>query len=70
MDTDKKILNTSVEKAFKILDCFSRDEVELGVTEIAKLIGTNKSAVYRMLATMEALNVIQQTLKTVNTDSV
>ena len=60
MDTDKKILNTSVEKAFKILDCFSRDEVELGVTEIAKLIGTNKSAVYRMLATMEALNVIQQ----------
>ncbi|WP_062053070.1 IclR family transcriptional regulator [Aquimarina longa] len=56
----KKILNTSVEKAFKILDCFSVDKIELGVTEIAKQIGTNKSAVYRMLATMEALNVIQQ----------
>ncbi|MDY8138611.1 IclR family transcriptional regulator [Aquimarina sp. 2201CG5-10] len=58
--TDKKILNTSVEKAFKILDCFSMDKLELGVTEIAKQMGTNKSAVYRMLATMEALNVIQQ----------
>ncbi|WP_109299852.1 IclR family transcriptional regulator [Aquimarina sp. AU474] len=58
--TDKKILNTSVEKAFKILDCFSIDKMELGVTEIAKQMGTNKSAVYRMLATMEALNVIQQ----------
>ncbi len=58
--SDKKILNTSVEKAFKILDCFSIDKMELGVTEIAKLMGTNKSAVYRMLATMETLNVIQQ----------
>ncbi|WP_438710077.1 IclR family transcriptional regulator [Aquimarina muelleri] len=57
---NKKILNTSIEKAFKILDCFSTDTIELGVTEIAKKIGTNKSAVYRMLATMEALNVIQQ----------
>lgn len=57
---DKKILNTSVEKAFNILDCFSTDTIELGVTEIAKLMHTNKSAVYRMLATMEALNVIQQ----------
>jgi len=57
---DKKILNTSVEKAFKILDCFSTDKIELGVTEIARLMSTNKSAVYRMLATMEALNVIQQ----------
>jgi DNA-binding IclR family transcriptional regulator len=58
--TDKKILNTSVEKAFNILDCFSTDTIELGVTEIAKLMHTNKSAVYRMLATMETLNVIQQ----------
>ncbi|WP_103071126.1 IclR family transcriptional regulator [Aquimarina sediminis] len=57
---NKKILNTSIEKAFKILDCFSIDKIELGVTEIAKKMGTNKSAVYRMLATMEALNVIQQ----------
>lgn len=58
--TNKKILNTSVEKAFKILNCFSTEKIELGVTEIAHKIGTNKSAVYRMLATMEALNVIQQ----------
>ncbi len=57
---DKKILNTSVEKAFKILDCFSMEKIELGVTEIANQIGTNKSVVYRMLATMDALNVIQQ----------
>lgn len=59
-NSDKKILNTSVEKAFNILDCFTADITELGVTEIALLMDTNKSAVYRMLATMEALNVIQQ----------
>lgn len=59
-NSDKKILNTSVEKAFNILDCFTTDITELGVTEIAQLMDTNKSAVYRMLATMEALNVIQQ----------
>ncbi|MGB1268325.1 MAG: IclR family transcriptional regulator [Flavobacteriaceae bacterium] len=60
MSTTKKILNTSVAKAFHILDCFSTDVQELGVTELAHKMGTNKSAVYRMLATMEALNVIQQ----------
>lgn len=60
MSNEKKILNTSVEKAFKILDCFSINDQELGVTELAQKMGTNKSAVYRMLATMEALNVIQQ----------
>ena len=60
MNNEKKILNTSVEKAFKILDCFSTNNQELGVTELAQKMGTNKSAVYRMLATMEALNVIQQ----------
>lgn len=59
-NSDKKILNTSVEKAFNILDCFTTNITELGVTEIAQLMDTNKSAVYRMLATMEALNVIQQ----------
>ncbi len=56
----KKILNTSIDKAFKILDCFSDEEVELGVTEIANKVGTNKSTMYRLLATMETLNVIQQ----------
>jgi DNA-binding IclR family transcriptional regulator len=60
MDNEKKILNTSVEKAFKILDCFSSSNTELGVTELAQKMGTNKSAVYRMLATMVALDVIQQ----------
>ena len=60
MNNEKKILNTSVEKAFKILDCFSINNQELGVTELAQKMATNKSAVYRMLATMEALNVIQQ----------
>ena len=60
MNTTKKILNTSVAKAFQILDYFSSDIEELGVTELAHKMETNKSAVYRMLATMDALNVIQQ----------
>tara|TARA_B110000014_G_scaffold175943_1_gene125827 strand:- start:348 stop:1109 length:762 start_codon:yes stop_codon:yes gene_type:complete len=60
MTNEKKILNTSVEKAFKILECFSSNNTELGVTELAHKMSTNKSAVYRMLATMVALDVIQQ----------
>lgn len=60
MANNKKILNTSVEKAFNILDCFTSTHQELGVTDLAQKLSTNKSAVYRMLATMEALNVIQQ----------
>lgn len=60
MNPTKKILNTSVAKAFQILDYFSTDIEELGVTELAHKMSTNKSAVYRMLATMDALNVIQQ----------
>jgi DNA-binding IclR family transcriptional regulator len=60
LSTTKKILNTSVAKAFQILDYFSTDIEELGVTELAHKMMTNKSAVYRMLATMETLNVIQQ----------
>lgn len=60
MSSEKKILNTSVAKAFKILDCFTIANQELGVTELAQKMETNKSAVYRMLATMQALNVIQQ----------
>ncbi len=60
MSNEKKILNTSVAKAFQILECFTSHNNELGVTELAQQLNTNKSAVYRMLATMENLNVIQQ----------
>jgi DNA-binding IclR family transcriptional regulator len=60
MTNTKKILNTSVEKAFNILNCFTNNSQELGVTEIAHKMSTNKSAVYRMLATMVALDVLQQ----------
>ncbi len=56
----KKILNTSVEKAFNILECFTNNSQELGVTEIAQKMSMNKSVVYRMLATMVALDVLQQ----------
>ncbi len=60
MANTKKILNTSVEKAFNILNCFTNNSQELGVTEIAQKMSINKSAVYRMLATMVALDVLQQ----------
>ena len=36
MSSEKKILNTSVAKAFKILDCFTIANQELGVTELAQ----------------------------------
>ncbi|MFT5834999.1 MAG: IclR family KDG regulon transcriptional repressor [Cognaticolwellia sp.] len=56
--------NGSIQKAFKILERFTLEKPEWGVTELAKAVGSNKSTIYRMLATLEQLGVIRQ-----NTDS-
>ena len=56
--------NGSIQKAFAILEHFTTEKSEWGVTELAKAVGSNKSTIYRMLATLEQLGVIRQ-----NTDS-
>ncbi len=58
--TDSKSLNNSVAKAFNLLDYFSASKSEWGVRELAKETGANKSTIYRMLATLESLDVLQK----------
>jgi IclR family KDG regulon transcriptional repressor len=48
---DKSIVR-SVERALDILMCFI-DKTELGLTEIAKKVGLNKSTVFRLVASLE-----------------
>jgi IclR family KDG regulon transcriptional repressor len=52
--------NGSIQKAFAILEHFTAEKSEWGVTELAKAMGSNKSTTYRMLATLEQLGVIRQ----------
>ena len=49
-----------IVNAVAVLRCFSLDEPLLGVTEIAARIGLHKSTVSRMLATLEAENLVQR----------
>lgn len=51
-------LKSSVHKTFAILDYFTPEKPEWGVTELAKEIGTNKSNVHRFLSQMEAIEVL------------
>jgi IclR family KDG regulon transcriptional repressor len=52
--------NGSIQKAFAILEHFTMEKPEWGVTELAKAVGSNKSTTYRMLATLEQLGAIRQ----------
>lgn len=43
----------SVLTSIDVLDCFSRDEQNLGISEISRKLGLNKSRVHRILLTLE-----------------
>ncbi|MDO7908253.1 IclR family transcriptional regulator [Paenibacillus sp. JX-17] len=49
---DRKLTVRAVERALDILMCFTRDQ-ELGLSEIAGMIGLHKSTVHRLLTTLE-----------------
>ena len=46
---------SSLVKAMKVLECFSMKQPELGVTEIAKSLGLQKSTVHNILSTFETM---------------
>lgn len=50
----------SVQRAMGILEEFSLKEKELGVTEIAKRVGLNKSTCFGLLNTLQALGYVEQ----------
>ena len=55
-----KDLNLSVIKAFKLLDVYLDNKQEWGVRELAKKTGYNKTTTYRLLSTLESLNIVQK----------
>lgn len=60
MKETSKELNLSVIKAFSLLDAFINDKQEWGVRELAKRTGHNKTTTYRLLSTLESINVVQK----------
>ena len=51
---------SSLVKAMKVLECFSMKQPELGVTEIAKSLGLQKSTVHNILSTFETMGYVTQ----------
>lgn len=50
----------SVERALRILDCFTGREQELGITEIAGRMGLGKSTVYGLVNTLLVMGYLEQ----------
>ncbi|MEM8891097.1 MAG: IclR family transcriptional regulator [Bacteroidota bacterium] len=53
-----KELKSSVQKTFAILEYFTVEKPEWGVTELAEAIGSNKSTIYRFLSDMEKRGIL------------
>ena len=54
----------AVERVGAILDVFSPEEPELGVTEIAERTGLHKSTAHRFLVNLEAVGLLERDAKT------
>lgn len=54
----------SVERAFMIIDVFIRKNKPLGIPEIAEEVKLHKSVVHRLLATMKAFQMLEQSPET------
>lgn len=53
-------LKSSVHKTFALIEYFTTQKPEWGVTELAKEIGSNKSTVFRFLAQMESIGILDK----------
>ncbi|GBD93547.1 transcriptional regulator KdgR [bacterium BMS3Abin05] len=60
----KQLPNNSIFRAFRILFFMAEHTSDLGITEIANALGIHKSTIYRFLASMEQLGVVQQNPET------
>lgn len=55
-----KALKSSVDKTFAILEHFTVDKPEWSITELAKVMDSNKSTVYRFLSDMQRSGAMYQ----------
>ena len=58
MDIEVKV--KSLKKALDILDCFTLEKPELGITELSTLLSLNKSNVHNIVSTFEACGYLEQ----------
>lgn len=54
----------AIERAVALLNAFSADEPELGVTELAARVGLHKSTVHRFLVNLEAGGLVERNPRT------
>src|SRR5690242_11945950 len=54
----------SLEKAFKVLEAFTTDPRPLGLTELSRLSGIERSATQRIVFTLKKIGYVRQDLKT------
>jgi IclR family KDG regulon transcriptional repressor len=59
-----KELKSSVHKTFAILEYFTIQKPEWGVSELARTIGANKSTIYRFLSDMQQLGILYKNPET------
>lgn len=62
MDHDYSV--KSLSRALKVLECFSVEQPELGITEIATKLGMQKSTIHNILSTFQQNGYIVQDPKT------
>lgn len=55
-----KELKNSVQKTFALLDYFTSQKPEWGVTELANEVGSNKSTVFRFLSQMQSIGILDK----------
>ncbi len=55
-----KELKNSVHKTFALLEYFTNQKLEWGVTELAKEVGSNKSTVFRFLTQMHSIGILDK----------
>lgn len=61
-DFDQQAKVKTLGKAIKILECFSIEEPELGITQISNKLGIYKSSVHNIITTLESYGYIEKNL--------
>ncbi len=61
---EDKALLRSVTNALAVLEAFSLERPELGVTELSQALGLGKSTVHRLLTSLSARGYVRKTLRT------
>ena len=54
----------AIERAVSILNAFSIDDPELGVTELAQKVGLHKSTVHRFMVNLDAAGLVERNQRT------